>query len=118
MVDRRFLPMSDDWDDHSPGVLTWLQGWYATQCNGEWEEAYGLKLETLDNPGWRVEIDLTGTRWATLSIPATETHRSEHEWFSVQPAVGRFEAACGPLNLGEVLHHFRLLVDGPPRLPE
>ena len=118
MVDRRYLPLADIWDDHAPGILTWLQAWYASQCDGEWEHGHGLKIDTLDNPGWCVEIDLGGTRWSTLSIPATEMHRSEHDWVSVHPAVGRFTAACGPLNLGEVVHQFRLLVDGPPDLAE
>ena len=39
----------------------WLQKWYAEQCNGEWEHHYGVTIETLDNPGWSVKIDLTGT---------------------------------------------------------
>ena len=118
MVERRFLPLSDEWDEHAPGALTWVQAWYATQCNGEWEESYGIKIETLDNPGWQVQIDLAGTRWSALSVAMSDVHRSEHDWVSVQSGVGRFDAACGPLNLGEVLHHFRLLVDGLPRLPE
>ncbi len=49
MVERRFLPLSDEWDEHAPGAFTWVQAWYATQCNGEWEESYGTKIETLDN---------------------------------------------------------------------
>ena len=118
MVERRFLPLSDEWDEHAPGALAWVQAWYATQCNGEWEESYGIKIETLDNPGWHVHIDLADTRWSDLSVATSEVHRSEHDWVSVQAGVGRFTAACGPLNLGEVLHHFRLLVDGLPQLPE
>jgi hypothetical protein len=43
---------------------------------------------------------------------------STPDWISVQSGVGPFTAACGSLNLGEVLHLFRLLVDGLPRLPE
>ncbi|CCG02036.1 immunity 53 family protein [Blastococcus saxobsidens] len=118
MIERRFLPLADIWDDHAPGALTWLQGWYATQCDGDWEHGYGVRIETLDNPGWRVRIDLAGTGWAASSIASMELHRSDHDWISVQASVGEFDAACGPLNLGEVLHHFRLLVDGPPRLPD
>jgi hypothetical protein len=32
-------------------ILPWLQGWYATQCDGDWEHEYGVSIETLDNPG-------------------------------------------------------------------
>lgn len=38
-----------------------LQAWYAQQCNGDWEHRWGVEITTLDNPGWRVQIDLVGT---------------------------------------------------------
>jgi hypothetical protein len=38
-----------------------LQGWYRGHCNGEWEHHYGISIETCDNPGWWVRIDLKGT---------------------------------------------------------
>lgn len=38
-----------------------LQNWYASQCDGEWEEQYGVKIDTLDNPGWNVRIGLDET---------------------------------------------------------
>jgi hypothetical protein len=42
-------------------VLERLTGWYQAQCNGDWEHQYGVRIETLDNPGWLVKIDLVGT---------------------------------------------------------
>src|SRR3954469_18783567 len=42
-------------------VLDQLQRWYAQHCNGEWEHSYGISIQTLDNPGWRVKIDLHQT---------------------------------------------------------
>lgn len=44
-----------------PGVLDRLQSWYAQQCDDVWEHSHGIKIDTSDNPGWIVEIDLTGT---------------------------------------------------------
>lgn len=113
MVERRYLPMWDLFDDHAPGVLTWVQAWYATQCDGDWEHGQGIRIGTLDNPGWSVSIELSGTRWATQPLPPIQRHRSEHDWVDLRLANGVFEAACGPLNLGEVLHEFRLWVEGP-----
>jgi hypothetical protein len=34
---------------------------YLAQCNEDWERTYGLSIGTLDNPGWSVTIELTGT---------------------------------------------------------
>lgn len=42
-------------------TLARLQDWYAQQCNGEWEHASGITMQTCDNPGWWVKIDLAGT---------------------------------------------------------
>ena len=42
-------------------MLEWLQDWYLKQCDGGWEHEYGIKIETLDNPGWKVIIDLAYT---------------------------------------------------------
>jgi hypothetical protein len=46
---------------HDDAPLELVQRWYAAHCDGEWEHQYGIKIETLDNPGWRVTIDLTNT---------------------------------------------------------
>jgi hypothetical protein len=42
-------------------LLQALQNWYASHCDGEWEHSFGIKIETCDNPGWLVQIDLKGT---------------------------------------------------------
>jgi len=43
------------------GLIEQIQAWYAAQCNGDWEHQYGISIDTLDNPGWCVTIDLTRT---------------------------------------------------------
>lgn len=42
-------------------LLQWLQNWYKENCDGYWEHIYGISIGNLDNPGWKVEIDLTDT---------------------------------------------------------
>lgn len=116
MVDRRYLPMFDEFDDHAPGALTWLQAWYAAQCDGDWEHGGGISIDTLDNPGWSLRISLDGTVLAGRTLDRHEIHRSEHDWIIIEVVDNRFEAACGPLNLGEGVHEFRLWAEGPPRL--
>jgi hypothetical protein len=38
-----------------------LQEWYAAMSDGDWEHELGISIETIDNPGWVVSIDLEGT---------------------------------------------------------
>jgi Immunity protein 53 len=42
-------------------LLQALQEWFARHCDGEREHNHGISIETCDNPGWWVKIDLVGT---------------------------------------------------------
>jgi len=50
-----------DFHDPDQSSLTWLQGCYMSNCNGDWEHLYGVRIETLDNPGWTLRVELAGT---------------------------------------------------------
>ncbi|MFI5925028.1 immunity 53 family protein [Micromonospora sp. NPDC051543] len=105
-----------DHDELAPGVWSWLQAWYATQCDGEWEHEYGIRIETLDNPGWSVRIDLGDTALSGMAYERQEIRRSEHDWVLTWVEKDQFGAACGPLNLGEALHLFRQWVETATRV--
>ncbi len=90
-----------------PDVLTWLQGWFTANCNGDWEHDRGISVHSLDNPGWRVRIELVGTALEGRGLVKDAIHRSEDDWLIVWIEDGAWQAACGPLNLGEALHRFR-----------
>lgn len=84
-----------------------LQNWYLAQCNGDWEHCYGMKLETLDNPGWILRIDLQETNLLVRPFqPITIQRESENDWVHCRIEANQFYAACGPLNLGEMLSYF------------
>jgi hypothetical protein len=51
-------------------TLAQLQTWYSHQCNGEWEHSSGVIIQSCDNPGWWVKINLIGTPLQTQ--PFTE----------------------------------------------
>lgn len=42
-------------------ALHQLQAWVKMQCNGDWEHSNGISIQSCDNPGWWVKIDLKGT---------------------------------------------------------
>ena len=50
--------------EHNAGMLDSLRfvtEWYQRHCDGEWEHAYGVRVDTIDNPDWSIEIELVGT---------------------------------------------------------
>lgn len=96
------------YDPERPDVLTWLQTWYAIQTDGDWEHEFGVQVRTLSNPGWSVEIDLAGTALAGLEYERHQVHRSDDDWLDSWVEREKWHLACGPLNLAEGLHIFRM----------
>ena len=39
----------------------WLQKWYQIHFNGNWEQDKKITLNSLDNPGWLLTINLKNT---------------------------------------------------------
>ena len=87
-------------------ALYLLQRWYVQQCNGEWEHSFGVNIDTLDNPGWTIRVDLAETAHAGLAHDWSRVERSEHDWVHWRVHADRFEAACGPTNLNEAIVAF------------
>jgi hypothetical protein len=86
-----------------------LNRWYADQCNDEWEHSYGIKLDTLDNPGWILRVDLVGT--ALEHKPFEQVRRecddaASTDWIHCKVESGRFEAAGGIPNLPDMIEAF------------
>ncbi|WUD75256.1 immunity 53 family protein [Streptomyces sp. NBC_00510] len=91
----------------STDVLAWLQEWYLAQCDGDWEHQWGIKIETLDNPGWTVRIEIGGTVLERCTYSKQSIERSDDDWVETWRSQHAFHAACGPENLAEVLTLFR-----------
>jgi hypothetical protein len=92
-------------------TLDWLQTTFATFCDGDWEHYYGITIETLDNPGWRVTIDLVDTDLAPHAFPPVDYAANEQDWVHCRVREGRFEGFGGPYNLTDILRLFRTWVD-------
>jgi hypothetical protein len=84
-------------------TLAWLQEWYRSKCDGEWEHEKGIRIDTLDNPGWSVVADI-GT---VAEFSAISEHRGEYDWLRCEVKEGRFYGHGEPGNLGEILEVLR-----------
>lgn len=47
----------------------WIMRWYASQCDGDWEHEHGMSIETIDNPGWALEVSFAERRSNRESSP-------------------------------------------------
>jgi hypothetical protein len=89
------------------GPLDNLQQWYAQQCDGEWEHSFGIKIETLDNPGWTVMIDLQGTAVEDRPFKEVfEDYENETNWLTCKVERKVFVGSAGPLRLADIITCF------------
>jgi len=95
----------------SSDPLDALQEWYAAQCDGDWEHQFGVTVDTLDNPGWTLRVDLTGTPLEALEQPRIDVERTENDWIECWTEQGTFNGAGGPRNLTELLRAFERFAD-------
>ena len=61
-------------------MIDWLEHWYLNQCNGEWEHEFGITIQTTDNPGWLVIIDLSNTKLEEVEMPYILRERAKNDW--------------------------------------
>ena len=89
-------------------LLMWIQNWYLDHCDGDWEHQFGIEIGTLDNPGWRIEIDIEGTILEGVAFPEKRVERSENDWLFCEVSGHKFKATCGPRSLSEAIEIFRI----------
>lgn len=93
-------------------TLQRLSAWYLSQCDGDWEHTWGVKIGTLDNPGWYVEIALAGTPLEHVPFAAhMDLYEHETEWIHCRREGQTFQIHCGPERLDAALQVFLDWVD-------
>lgn len=84
-------------------TLKRLQRWYEEQTDGDWEHQYGVIIETLDNPGWSLRIDLMDTSLHGRAFKDVVVERTDSDWIHARIQGAVFEAHGGPANLEELV---------------
>jgi len=87
-------------------ILQRLERWYFAESDGVWEHERVIQIETLDNPGWRVDIPLSDTSLQSRSFERVEINRTKDDWIHAWVQDDSWHGACGPLNLTEALALF------------
>lgn len=89
--------------------IAWLEQYLIDHANGEWEHDFGITIQSSDNPGWLVKIDLSGRAMEPLNRdPIINVRRSESEWITISKKDQSLIGTCGPANLDELLLNMRL----------
>jgi Immunity protein 53 len=93
-------------------ILQQFQTWYKSQCDGVWEHSYGVSIESCDNPGWWVKINLTGTSLEHLQFTeiaeGVDTQRLavEAQWLNCRVENNTWHGAGDETKLERILEVF------------
>lgn len=87
-------------------LLSDLQSWYAAQCDDDWEHSFGIEIITLDNPGWRLTVDLRGTLLENKIFSRIEHKGVDDKWIECSVKDNKFVGGAGSHQLGELISTF------------
>lgn len=92
-------------------ILERLMSWYQAHCDGYWEHDFGVSIDSCDNPGWWVKIDLTGTSLRGVVFPPvtrgdTESLDPAPPWLHCYVKDGVFHGIGDATTLEEILEIF------------
>ena len=95
-------------DIHPVFFHTWLESYYSSNCDGNWEHSDGITIYTIDNPGWSIKDNLKETPLENKRpFENYVVERTENDWVHCRLKDGCFEAFGGPKNLNEILAFFK-----------
>lgn len=86
--------------------------WYQSHCDDSWEDQYGVRLETLDNPGWLLTVDLIHTDLQGRTMTevregiAPEEHPVSPRWIHCFVRENQFRGACDPAQVARLFQTF------------
>ena len=83
-----------------------LQIWYHDQCDGKWEHSWGIKINTLDNPGWSIKIDLNETKYEDSVWEDLFIDNGDDDWISCGKESKMFRGIGDPTKLEDILNYF------------
>lgn len=91
-------------------ILHWIEKWYQSNCNSDWEHFYGIKIETIDNSGWKVDIDLNETPLEGKVFKKVYIDNGV-DWIMCSVIDNIFVGAGDPFKLEEIFKIFKKWAD-------
>lgn len=84
-------------------ILKSLVEWFKSECDGNWEQGDGISIESLDNPGWSMSIDLPFEEEDRVLL---SEDRAENDWIRCKVEDGQFRGFASVNNLNSLIKIF------------
>jgi len=94
-------------DDTVTDPTAFMESWFSSHCDGDWEHDTRVEISTLDNPGWFLSINLTASELEGVTLEYAVFRDEDPTWVHCWSDGQKFEAAAGPLGLAQAIDRFR-----------
>lgn len=88
-------------------LFKWLQEWYISVLDNKTNSSTRIKIDTMDNPGWIMYIDLSNTEHEYCNVEKMSITRSKNDWIVLHITDNIFTIYSGPQNLEEIISIFK-----------
>ena len=89
-----------------------IDQWFERMCDNDWEHQGGITIQTTDNPGWVIIINLDDIiidKDAALRLLNNDDAHVEAHYF---PEKNTYHVFCEPLNLEKALRNAANILKG------
>ena len=92
-------------------ILDWIQDWFKENCDGDWESSGAIQITSSDSPGWEIEIDISKTSVANLTLDSILNEYGKNDWYSISIENQKFSAMGDSGKLKFLLGLFKDMID-------
>ncbi|MBP5432611.1 immunity 53 family protein [Ruminococcus sp.] len=92
-------------------TIKWLEEWFGSLCDGDWEHFYGIKINTLDNPGWSVKIDIAETCYQDKVPVSVDIDNGDDDWIKCYFKDNQFIGVGDASKLEMIISVFRKWIE-------
>lgn len=89
-----------------------IASWYKKNVRQDEPNTLIINIESLDNPGWWVTINLKGTDFEKETFSKIENEKTQNDWIKLFVRTSKFEGFGDPFKLDTILKCFGTWING------
>lgn len=88
-------------------IIQRFQDWYSHNCEGERETVEGIRIYTVDNPGWSITINLIATNLESKDFEEIRyNYNNDEDWYRCWVEDKKWHGVGSPQHLETILKIF------------
>ncbi|KAA5535568.1 immunity 53 family protein [Paenimyroides baculatum] len=91
-------------------IIKWIENWFMSNCDGEWEHENIIKIESTSNPGWNIEITLSDTSLEGVNVDYFLNEISDDNWYGYKVSNNKFTGVGDSSKLIFLLELFKKII--------